>query len=151
MEVGQKMKSRNLPNSLSLMIKHLSECLESWEHICPKPKHSEFIEGWKGTLKDHIHEVMDDDEDAELVESITEGLLEAYSAWQSDIFLDDINHEQIHALMIRPQTAQRTTDWYTEFTLRLTASEISKVFGFGFCSLFSRSNEKRFCSTFSKS
>jgi hypothetical protein len=131
MEVGQKMKSRNLPVELVLMIEHLSECLETWEQICPKPMHSDFVNEWKGTLKDHIESAYDtaEDPDAAMVESITDGLLEAYSAWESDAFTEDINHQEIHALMIRPQTAQRSTDWYTEFKLRLTASEISKVFG----------------------
>jgi len=112
------------------MIEHLSQCLETWEEICPKPKHSDFIDGWKATMKDHIENAYcDDDPDAELVESITEGLLEAYTSWESAALSEPVNHEDIHKLMLRPQTAQRTTDWYTEFKLRLTASEISKVFG----------------------
>ena len=128
--MGQKMKSKQLSGGLSLMIQHLSECLETWEQICPKPKHSEFVEEWKATMKDHIENAYNtDDPDAEFVESITEGLLEAYSAWEGVTFIDPVNHDDIHSLMVRPQTAQRTTDWYTEFKMRLTASEISKVFG----------------------
>lgn len=129
-DMGQKMKSRNLPIEVALMIEHLSQCLETWEEICPKPKHSDFIDGWKGTMKEHIESAYNnDDPDAELVESITEGLLEAYTSWESAALAEPVDHEEIHKLMLRPQTAQRTTDWYTEFKLRLTASEISKVFG----------------------
>lgn len=127
----KKMNKHQLPIEVARMIEHLSECLQSWEQLCPKPKHSEFVNEWKDTLKSHIESAYDasDDPDAELVDSITEGILEAYSAWESDAFPSDINHDLIHALMLRPQTAQRTSDWYTEFKLRLTASEISKVFG----------------------
>lgn len=131
MELGQKMKSSNLPTEVSLMIEHLSECLETWEKLCPKPRHSEFLGDWKATLKSHVEYAYDasDDPEADLVDSITEGLLEAYSAWESDVFTETTDHDHIHALMLRPQTTQRTADWYTEFKTRLTASEISKVFG----------------------
>lgn len=115
---------------ISVMIEHLSECLETWEQVYPKPKHSEFVPEWKDTLKEHIKlSYSDDDLDAELVDSITEGLLEAFASWEAASFIDPIDHDEIHKLMMRPQTAQRTTDWYSEFQLRLTASEISKVFG----------------------
>jgi hypothetical protein len=124
------MKSNVLPNEVILMIEHLSQCLETWEQIYPKPKHSEFVSDWKTTMKGHIEDSYGkEDLDAELVESITEGLLEAYSSWEATTFSEPMNHEEIHKLMLRPQTAQRTTDWYSEFQLRLTASEISKVFG----------------------
>jgi len=125
------MKSTKLPTEVTLMIEHLSECLQNWEQLCPKPRHTEFIRDWKETLKNHVESAYDstDDPEAELVDSITEGLLEAYAAWESNVFTETPDHEDIHALMLRPQTAQRTADWYTEFKLRLTASEISKVFG----------------------
>lgn len=119
-----------LPVKVSSMLEDLSDCLETWSSVLPKPKHVEFVDDWKGTMKEHISSLYEaNDVDSELVFSITEGLLEAYTAWESDSFPMDINHQEIHALMIRPQTAQRTSDWYTEFKLRLTASEIYKVFG----------------------
>ena len=124
------MKASVLHNDVSLMIEHLSQCLETWEQVYPKPRHSDFIPDWKATMKGHIEESYSkEDLDAELVESITEGLLEAFSSWEAASFPEPVNHDEIHALMLRPQTAQRTTDWYSEFQLRLTASEISKVFG----------------------
>jgi hypothetical protein len=129
-ELVQKMKPGKLPGDVSLMIEHLCECLETWEQLYPKPKHSEFVPEWKATMKGHIDETYtEDDLDAELVDSITEGLLEAFTSWEAASFVDLINHDDIHKLMTRPQTAQRTNDWYSEFQLRLTASEISKVFG----------------------
>jgi len=129
-EQGQKMKAGFMETNVSLMIEHLSQCLETWEQVYPKPKHQEFVADWKTTMKGHIQEsYSQEDLDAELVESITEGLLEAFSSWEAASFPGSVNHDEIHALMMRPQTAQRTTDWYSEFQLRLTASEISKVFG----------------------
>ena len=44
-------------------------------------------------------------------------------------FTESVDNNKTHALMQRPQTTQRTGDWYKEFQRCLTASEIFKVFG----------------------
>ena len=80
------------------------------------------------------------DEEDLLVDSIMTGLLEAYDCWTSrsisatgslkdSVFSKPVDHDLTFRLMQRPQTAQRTTDWYKEFQSRLTASEIFKLFG----------------------
>jgi hypothetical protein len=79
-------------------------------------------------MKYYIDTVAPDDE---MAEAVTAGLLEAYVAWtaaqpQKE---EPVDHNLTHALMQRPQTTQRTTDWYTEFQRCLTASEIYRAFG----------------------
>jgi hypothetical protein len=111
----------------------LATCLEEWEQIMPRPLHPEMVEEWKNEMKNCLAKLNAED-DCELVDSIGAGLLEAYESWLSVItnvttFSGPVEHEKTFALMQRPQTAQRTTDWYTEFKTRLTASEIFKLFG----------------------
>ena len=113
------------------MICELSECLDQWSTLLPKPRHKEFVDGWKDTMKDYIHTVYPIEDT--VVESVTAGLLEAFGEWSSASVTDEweepVDHEKTHSLMKRPQTTQRTANWYEEFQTRLTASEISKVFG----------------------
>lgn len=130
--MSKKMKAQ-LPSEVGLMFDQLSQCLEDWGATVPKPHHGDLVEEWKGSMKHYIRSIHSDDSQ-DLVDSITAGLLEAYTAWDSsNAILTShatlIDHEQTKALMIRPQTAQRTTDWYTEFKKCLTASELHKVFG----------------------
>ena len=123
-------KMKQLPAEMASMIDGLSEALEHWSVIVPKPSHGPIVEEWKDSMKDYVSTVYPEDED--LVASITAGLLEAYTAWTEGTdcrFIEPVNHDQTHALMLRPQTTQRTADWYTEFQKCLTASELSKVFG----------------------
>ena len=130
MEQPLKMKSRELPSEIAFMIDQLSQCLEDWSALFPKPRHSEFVEDWKNEMKNHLANTYDtDDATVELVESISTGLLEAYASWDVATCDEAVDHERIHALMCRPQTAQRTTDWYSEFKTRVSASEIYKIFG----------------------
>lgn len=130
----------HLPSEVQLMTESLATCLEDWSLFIPKPHHSGLVEEWKNEMKNFMAtsfctEGTDDTED-ELVNSITIGLLEAYDCWtyengslQSTAFSKPVDHEQTFKLMQRPQTAQRTIDWYKEFQTRLTASEIFKLFG----------------------
>ena len=120
---------RVLPSETPIMFDDISHCLEDWAKTIPKPHHLDLVEEWKNSMKDYISTVYPE-EDA-VVDSITAGLLEAYTAWTANSCELDtpIDHEITHALMLRPQTAQRTTDWYTEFQRCLTASELHKVFG----------------------
>ena len=123
-------KMKLLPPEMASMIDGLSQALEDWSAIVPKPSHGPIVEEWKDSMKDYISTVYPEEED--LVASITAGLLEAYTAWTEGTdcrFIEPVNHDQTHALMLRPQTTQRTADWYTEFQKCLTASELSKVFG----------------------
>ena len=130
MEPHKKMKLQ-LPSEIAAMFDELSLCLEDWSLLVAKPKHGDLVDDWKDTMKHYIDSIYPDDDD--MVDSITAGLLEAYTAWTSTTEIhapvDAIPHEQTHELMLRPQTAQRTSDWYTEFQRCLTASELHKVFG----------------------
>ena len=120
-----------LPIQIASMIDGLSQTLEDWSTLLPKPSHGPMVGDWKNSMKEYIAAMYSEEEDL-LVESITTGLLEAYTAWTDGTdcrFLEPVNHDQTHALMLRPQTAQRTVDWYLEFQKCLTASELSKVFG----------------------
>ena len=127
METGQKMKPL-LPSDVSVMFDEISVCLDDWSKSIPRPKHHELVDGWKDSMKYYIDTVAPDDE---MAEAVTAGLLEAYVAWtaaqpQKE---EPVDHNLTHALMQRPQTTQRTTDWYTEFQRCLTASEIYRAFG----------------------
>ena len=128
----------HLPSETGQMIDHLAQALEDWGKMAPKPHHEDHVGDWKDSMKGYIRSIIHDmpEGDSDLVDSITAGLLEAYTAWTSESskailasHQNLIDHEQTKALMLRPQTAQRTTDWYTEFQKCLTASELHKVFG----------------------
>lgn len=124
------MKASRLTGDVRMLHEQLSDCLEQWESFMPKPQHSDLIEVWKNDMKQHLSQVNDDQD--ELVDSITSGLIEAYASWtdvETNVFQEAVDHDKTFALMQRPQTAQRTTDWYKEFQTRVTASEIYKVFG----------------------
>ena len=130
----KKMKQQ-LPIEVGQMFDQLSVCLEDWATIVPKPHHDDHVDEWKESMKHYIRS-LDSDTQSDLVDSITAGLLEAYTAWTAESSKDivvshatQIDHEHTKALMLRPQTAQRTSDWYTEFKRCLTASELHKVFG----------------------
>ena len=127
------MKVREMPTEVRMLNEQLSDCLEEWEKIVPRPLHREMVEEWKNEMKNYLAKISSDD-DCEIADSIGTGLIEAYESWASVIssvttFSGPVEHEKTFALMQRPQTAQRTTDWYTEFKTRLTASEIFKLFG----------------------
>jgi hypothetical protein len=124
----QKMK-QVLPSESPMLFDEISNCLGDWAKTIPKPHHLDLVEEWKNTMKDYISTSYPEDDAA--VESITAGLLEAYTAWtaESNTYDIPVDHDQTHALMLRPQTTQRTTDWYVEFQRCLTASELYKIFG----------------------
>lgn len=113
-----------------MLISDISQCLEDWAKTIPKPHHLDLVEEWKDSMKSYVAASYPEDDDT--VDSITAGLLEAYTAWTanaSNTYTSPVDHDVTHALMLRPQTTQRTTDWYTEFKRCLTASELYKVFG----------------------
>jgi len=122
-----KMKHAYLPSESIRMFDDISQCLEDWASLMPKSGHSSLTTQWKSDMKDYIDCIYDEED--KMVESITSGLVEAFSEWDDDDFVESVNNEQTYALMQRPQTTQRTSDWYTEFKRCLTASEIYKVFG----------------------
>lgn len=107
-----------------MALDQLSQCLEEWGNLIPKPSHVDLVSNWKDDMKDYIKEIDDD----KLVEELSVGLMEAFCEWEGDDFKEAVAHEQTYALMQRPQTSQRTADWYTEFKRCLTASELYKVF-----------------------
>jgi hypothetical protein len=122
-----KMKAKSLPVELMLAIDHVTQCLEDWSSLVPKPSHSDLKAEWKGSMKEYLETL--DDHQGTMVESISLGLIEAFDEWDGDEYQSAVEHEKTYALMQRPQTTQRTTDWYTEFKRCLTASEMYKAFG----------------------
>ena len=127
LNIHVKMKAKKLPHDVMLNLDHLSQCLEDWSQSIPKPTHVDLSKHWKDSMREYIDSVQDNED--EMVDSIASGLLEAFSEWEGDDFKGAVEHEKTYALMNRPQTTQRTADWYTEFKRCLTASEIFKVFG----------------------
>ena len=125
--VPLKMKINKLPEHVMISLDHLSQCLEDWSECVPKPTHVDLSKQWKDSMRDYIDSIHDNEDD--VVNSVAAGLLEAYSEWEGDDFTGSVDHEKTYALMNRPQTTQRTADWYTEFKRCLTASELYKVFG----------------------
>lgn len=125
--VPVKMKAKTMSEHVMISLEHLSQCLEDWSECVPKPTHIDLSNQWKDSMREYL-DSLNDNED-EVVNSVAAGLLEAFSEWEDDDFTAAVEHEKTYALMNRPQTAQRTTDWYTEFKRCLTASEIYKVFG----------------------
>ena len=127
------MKVGEVPPNVVMLHEDLVSCLQEWEQIIPRPLHPEMVEEWKNEMKNYLTKLNNED-DYELVDSIGTGLIEAYELWANVVtnlskFSGPVDHEKTFALMQRPQTAQRSTDWYTEFKSRLTASEIFKLFG----------------------
>jgi hypothetical protein len=120
-----KMKQTMLTNDIMVIFDHLSQCLEEWEQVLPNPSHIDLKNKWKDNMKAYIDSIKDDI----LVDSISSGLIEAFNEWDADDYTDCVDHNLTFALMQRPQTTQRTADWYTEFKRCLTASELYKVFG----------------------
>jgi hypothetical protein len=125
--VPVKMKAKTMSEHVMISLEHLSQCLEDWSECVPKPTHIDLSNQWKDSMREYL-DSLNDNED-EVVNSVAAGLLEAFSEWEDDDYTAAVEHEKTYALMNRPQTAQRTTDWYTEFKRCLTASEIYKVFG----------------------
>jgi hypothetical protein len=121
----EKMIQNKLSSEVILMFDHLSQCLEDWSSIYPSPSHKGLKGEWKNEMSEYVSSI---DED-ELTQSIYVGLAEAYSEWDGDDFVDAVDHDQTYSLMQRPQTTQRTSDWYTEFKRCLTASEFYKIVG----------------------
>ena len=122
----EKMIQNKLSNEVILMFDHLSQCLEDWSSIYPSPAHNNLKGEWKNDMEEYI---MSLDDENSLVESIYVGLADAYCEWDGDDFIEAVDHDQTYALMQRPQTTQRTMDWYTEFKRCLTASEFYKIMG----------------------
>jgi hypothetical protein len=122
-----KMKGKILPVEVMLSIDHVAQCLEDWSALVPMPSHVDLRDKWKGDMREYIESL--DSDQGDLVESITTGLIEAFNEWDGDEYQEAVDHDKTFALMQRPQTIQRSTDWYTEFKRCLTASEIYKAFG----------------------
>ena len=120
-----------MPSEVSMLSEQLCDCLEDWSTVMPKPHHSGLLSEWKNEMKNFLEASYPESD--HLVQSVTVGLLEAHDLWTSSSdtkkFSDSVDHNKTHALMQRPQTTQRTGDWYLEFQKCLTASEIFKVFG----------------------
>uniref|UniRef100_A0A6C0DJW4 YqaJ viral recombinase domain-containing protein n=1 Tax=viral metagenome TaxID=1070528 RepID=A0A6C0DJW4_9ZZZZ len=125
--VPVKMKVKNIPQHVMISLEHLSQCLEDWSQCVPKPTHVDLSKQWKYSMREYLDSINDNED--EIADSVAAGLLEAFSEWDDDNFLTAVDHDKTYALMNRPQTTQRTADWYTEFKRCLTASEIYKVFG----------------------
>ena len=124
------MKPRQMPVEVGMINEQLAGCLEEWGSLIPRPARVGLAEEWKNEMKNYVANL--DVDEPELVESIGAGMIEAYDIWAKEAvqsFHEPVEHERTFALMQRPQTAQRTTDWYKEFQSRLTASEIFKLFG----------------------
>jgi hypothetical protein len=122
-----KMKHLTLTNDTMILFDHLSQCLEEWEQIIPNPSHIDLKKQWKSDMKTYIESINDTED--HLIDSISSGLVEAFNEWDTDDYVECVDHNITFALMQRPQTTQRTADWYTEFKRCLTASELYKVFG----------------------
>jgi hypothetical protein len=127
MKGPEKMKGNLLPGIVMNTLDHVSQCLEEWETYVPRPSHSDLQRDWTDSMKQYLRSI-DDDED-KMVDSIIYGMIEAYNEWDSDDFSTSVEHEKTYSLMQRPQTTQRSTDWFSEFKRCLTASELFKVFG----------------------
>lgn len=122
-----KMKATTLPIEVMITIDHVAQCLEDWSSFIQRPTHIDLRKKWKGDMKEYLESIGSNHDT--LVESISTGLIEAMDEWDGDDYDGAVEHEKTYALMQRPQTTQRTSDWYTEFKRCLTASELYKAFG----------------------
>jgi len=127
LDMPVKMKQSLMPQKVMTTLDHVAQCLEEWEAHIPRPTHSDLRRQWTNEMKEYL-ESINSDEDT-IVDSIIYGLIEAYNEWDGDDYSTAVEHEKTYALMQRPQTTQRTADWYLEFKRCLTASEVFKVFG----------------------
>lgn len=122
-----KMNQIKMPEKVMTTLDHVAQCLEEWESHIPRPAHLDLKKQWTESMKEYL-ETINGNED-EMVDSIIYGLIEAYNEWDGDDYSVAVEYEQTYSLMQRPQTTQRTADWYLEFKRCLTASELFKVFG----------------------
>lgn len=122
-----KMNVKQIPEKVMTTLDHLAQCLEEWEEYVPRPGHTDLKKQWMTSMKEFLDSI-NGDEDS-MTDSIIYGLIEAYNEWDGDDYSSAVEHDKTYALMQRPQTAQRTADWYSEFKRCLTASELFKVFG----------------------
>ena len=120
-----KMKAKILSEVTMLTFDHVAQCLEDWSILIPNSR--ELNTEWKDSMLNYINTVHDNED--EVIDSIAAGLVESYLEWEGDDYIEAVEHEKTYALMQRPQTTQRTANWYIEFKRCLTASEIYKVFG----------------------
>jgi len=121
------MNVKQIPEKVMTTLDHLAQCLEEWEEYVPRPGHADLKKQWTTSMKEFLDSI-NGDEDS-MTDSIIYGLIEAYNEWDGDDYSSAVEHDKTYALMQRPQTAQRTADWYSEFKRCLTASELFKVFG----------------------
>jgi hypothetical protein len=122
-----KMNVKQIPEKVMTTLDHVAQCLEEWESYVPRPTHADLKKQWTTSMKEFLDSI-NGDEDS-MTDSIIYGLIEAYNEWDGDDYSTAVDHDKTYALMQRPQTAQRTADWYSEFKRCLTASELFKVFG----------------------
>ena len=112
------------------MIAEIANAAAHWESFIPKPRNNDLVEEWKNEFKQYIADIYpNDEEDSEetLVSEITAGLIAAAAMWKEPAYIGPVSHQEIHALMLRPQTVQRSESWYDQFKKQLTASEFSKI------------------------
>jgi hypothetical protein len=125
------MKSPNLKPDVGKMVEYVADALEHWETFIPKPAHKDLVEEWKNEFKQYITDIYptEDERESDLIEDIVSGLFAAHEAWSQPVYKAPIDHESTFKLMSRPQTTQRSGDWYEQFKTQLTASELSKITG----------------------
>ena len=63
-----------MPTDVRMLNEQLSDCLEEWEKVVPRPLHREMVEEWKNEMKNYLAKISSDD-DCDMADSIGTGLL----------------------------------------------------------------------------
>jgi hypothetical protein len=119
------------------MFKHVATYLNTVEEVQPPPLHSQLGGSWWTQV---IRDWEANGKDAELPEEFfkkSRDVLECYqlgyaclAAAANTKEADEIEtHAQIQELLLKPQSSQRTEEWYKEMKVVLSASEFYSLFG----------------------
>jgi hypothetical protein len=119
------------------MFAHMSDTFAHRVDVSPPPSSEHLLSHWKEDLIQYTHELQKlaelDEEQGEALTSVQDLYFDSLS-----LFLKKAKHQRpplderkkaMEAALTRPQTAQRSTDWYLQALKILTASEFSSLYG----------------------
>lgn len=119
------------------MFSHVGSYLNTVEEVQPPPLHSQLGESWwSNVMRDWQQVLKDVDISGEDIQKATE-VLECFQVGYSHLMAAAMKKEvdetetdaSMQALLQKPQSVQRTGDWYREMKEVLSASEFYQLFG----------------------
>jgi hypothetical protein len=118
------------------MFQNVGIFLNTVEEVQPPPLHSQISEGWWSFVEQEwtqmlhaIHEEIQDSEKKQTLE-VLECFRIGYDCLSTfaEHMEDEAVHEKIQTLLTKPQSTQRTDEWYNEMKDVVSASEFYQLF-----------------------